>query len=67
MAEMSFGAIFDWDGVVVDSSAYHKAAWELLGVEIGKPLPTIQTLAEAGEAYSVAIAAEADQKGLPPR
>jgi beta-phosphoglucomutase family hydrolase len=39
MVEMSFGAIFDWDGVVVDSSAYHKAAWELLGVEIGKSLP----------------------------
>jgi HAD superfamily hydrolase (TIGR01509 family) len=32
-------AIFDWDGVVVDSSAAHKASWELLAKQRGLPLP----------------------------
>lgn len=32
-------AIFDWDGVVVDSSAAHKEAWERLAEERGLPLP----------------------------
>lgn len=31
--------IFDWDGVVVDSSAYHKRSWEILSGQILKPLP----------------------------
>jgi HAD superfamily hydrolase (TIGR01509 family) len=34
-----FGALFDWDGVVIDSSAQHEKSWELLAREIGKPLP----------------------------
>jgi beta-phosphoglucomutase family hydrolase len=34
-----FAAIFDWDGVVIDSSAQHEKSWELLAAEIGKPLP----------------------------
>lgn len=34
-----FGAIFDWDGVIVDSSSAHERAWELLAQEVGKPLP----------------------------
>lgn len=33
------GVIFDWDGVVIDSSAQHEKAWELLAGEIRKPLP----------------------------
>lgn len=32
-------ALFDWDGVVVDSSAAHKASWELLAEQRGLPLP----------------------------
>ncbi len=32
-------AIFDWDGVVVDSSQAHKASWERLAEERGLPLP----------------------------
>lgn len=36
---MSFGVIFDWDGVVVDSSAQHERAWELLAAERNLPLP----------------------------
>ena len=34
-----FAAIFDWDGVVIDSSTQHEKSWELLAAEIGKPLP----------------------------
>jgi beta-phosphoglucomutase family hydrolase len=33
------GVIFDWDGVVIDSSAQHERSWEILAAEIGKPLP----------------------------
>ena len=36
---MTIGAIFDWDGVVIDSSSHHEASWELLATEVGKPLP----------------------------
>ena len=35
----TFAAIFDWDGVVIDSSTQHEKSWELLAVEISKPLP----------------------------
>ncbi|HVU18899.1 MAG TPA: HAD family phosphatase [Candidatus Didemnitutus sp.] len=31
--------IFDWDGVIVDSSRAHEIAWEQLGVETGRPMP----------------------------
>ena len=34
-----FGVIFDWDGVVIDSSVQHERSWEKLAEEIGKPLP----------------------------
>ncbi len=33
------GAIFDWDGVIIDSSRAHEVAWERLGTESGRPLP----------------------------
>jgi len=33
------GVLFDWDGVVIDSSAQHERSWELLAEEEGKPLP----------------------------
>jgi len=36
---MKMGALFDWDGVVIDSSAQHEESWEMLAGEIGKPLP----------------------------
>ena len=35
----TFAAIFDWDGVVIDSSAQHEKSWELLAAETGKSLP----------------------------
>ncbi|SRR5579862_1261564 len=34
-----WGAIFDWDGVVIDSSAAHEESWERLARETGKELP----------------------------
>ena len=36
---MNLGALFDWDGVIIDSSAQHEESWELLADEIGKRLP----------------------------
>lgn len=36
---MNTGAIFDWDGVIVDSSRQHEASWVRLAEEAGKPLP----------------------------
>jgi beta-phosphoglucomutase family hydrolase len=36
---MNVGAIFDWDGVLIDSSAHHEASWERLAKERGLPLP----------------------------
>ena len=35
----SWGAIFDWDGVIIDSSRHHEKSWELLAQEEGLPLP----------------------------
>lgn len=35
----SLGIVFDWDGVIVDSSRQHLDSWEQLSVETGRPLP----------------------------
>ena len=35
----SWGAVFDWDGVILDSSRHHEESWERLARETGKPLP----------------------------
>jgi HAD superfamily hydrolase (TIGR01509 family) len=35
----SWGAIFDWDGVIIDSSRQHEESWERLAGEVGKALP----------------------------
>lgn len=37
--QASIGAIFDWDGVVIDSSAHHEESWERLAKETGYHLP----------------------------
>jgi HAD superfamily hydrolase (TIGR01509 family) len=39
MPGMSFGAVFDWDGVIIDSSVQHEESWKRLATEEGKPLP----------------------------
>jgi len=36
---MQPGALFDWDGVIIDSSAQHEKSWEMLATELGLPLP----------------------------
>jgi len=36
---MKPGALFDWDGVIIDSSGQHKESWETLADELGLPLP----------------------------
>jgi beta-phosphoglucomutase family hydrolase len=36
---MNIGAIFDWDGVVIDSSRHHEESWERLAREERKSLP----------------------------
>jgi beta-phosphoglucomutase family hydrolase len=33
------GAIFDWDGVIIDSHAQHEESWEVMARELGRPLP----------------------------
>jgi len=33
------GAIFDWDGVIINSASHHEASWERLSAECGKSLP----------------------------
>ena len=35
----SWGVLFDWDGVVIDSSSQHERSWELLAAEQGLALP----------------------------
>lgn len=36
---MKWGALFDWDGVVIDSSQHHEESWERLAREEGRDLP----------------------------
>ena len=36
---MLCAVIFDWDGVVVDSSAHHERSWEIVASRRGLPLP----------------------------
>jgi beta-phosphoglucomutase family hydrolase len=33
------GAVFDWDGVIINSGSHHEASWERLAKECNKPLP----------------------------
>lgn len=35
-----WAAVFDWDGVILDSSRHHEESWERLAREIGKALPS---------------------------
>jgi len=39
MLASKIGAIFDWDGVIIDSSALHEKSWERLAAETGFKLP----------------------------
>ena len=33
-----FGAIFDWDGVIIDSAKLHEQSWHRLAAELGKTI-----------------------------
>ncbi len=35
----SWGALFDWDGVIIDSSTHHEESWERLAHEVERVLP----------------------------
>ena len=35
----AWAALFDWDGVIIDSSRHHEESWERLGREVARPLP----------------------------
>lgn len=37
--QFPWAAVFDWDGVILDSSRHHEESWERLARETGKPLP----------------------------
>ena len=39
MTQSSWGVIFDWDGVVIDSSDAHRQSWDLLAAEERRELP----------------------------
>ena len=37
-SQAPFGAIFDWDGVIIDSGQLHARSWQLLAAELGKTI-----------------------------
>ena len=37
-ARPRFAAIFDWDGVIIDSGQLHAQSWRLLAAELGQPI-----------------------------
>ncbi len=37
-AQPPFGAIFDWDGVIIDSASLHEQSWQRLAAELGKSI-----------------------------
>jgi HAD superfamily hydrolase (TIGR01509 family) len=39
MMDRNRGAIFDWDGVIINSASHHEASWERLARECNKVLP----------------------------
>ena len=39
MKPLNLGAIFDWDGVIIDSAVQHERSWEMLAKEEQGPLP----------------------------
>lgn len=38
MSNADWGAIFDWDGVIIDSADYHRESWERYCAESGRKL-----------------------------
>lgn len=52
---VQFGVLFDWDGVVVDSSSHHLLSWQRLGGEIGKSITEEQFRESFGQVNRVII------------
>lgn len=50
-----WGVLFDWDGVVIDSSPEHERSWELLAEERALPLPEGHFKAGFGKKNEVII------------
>lgn len=50
-----FAVLFDWDGVVVDSSRHHLMSWRELSREIGKPVTEEQFRESFGQVNRVII------------
>jgi beta-phosphoglucomutase family hydrolase len=40
MSKSTWGAVFDFDGVIIDSASQHEESWERLALEVDKPLPS---------------------------
>lgn len=53
----NWGVLFDWDGVVIDSSAQHERSWELLASERSLSLPEGHFKAGFGKKNEVIIPA----------
>jgi HAD superfamily hydrolase (TIGR01509 family) len=55
--QSSWGVLFDWDGVIIDSSSQHERAWELLAAEERFTLPEGHFKAGFGKKNEVIIPA----------
>ncbi|HTJ77541.1 MAG TPA: HAD family phosphatase [Rariglobus sp.] len=49
MKREQLGVLFDWDGVIIDSSRQHEASWERLAKEEAKSLPPDHFIAGFGK------------------
>ena len=52
---VTWGLLFDWDGVVIDSSSQHERSWELLAQERGLLLPAGHFKAGFGKKNEIII------------
>jgi len=53
MSSPEWAALFDWDGVVIDSARAHELSWERLSDVTGKPLPADHFLRGFGKTNEV--------------
>jgi len=55
ISALELGVLFDWDGVVIDSSRQHEVSWERLAEEEGMPLPADHFVRGFGKKNEVII------------
>ncbi|MDF3129519.1 HAD-IA family hydrolase [Kiritimatiellaeota bacterium B1221] len=53
MTSPTWAALFDWDGVIIDSAKAHEISWERLSGETGLPLPSDHFLRGFGKRNEV--------------